>query len=269
LLDQQPHQEWDVGATTPTPPNINTTAYERVKATWVRRGIWNTKWGILPGMSWKHEQPQEEFLREEMARQPEFGEPGQPDFTVPEIPKERQQDDPVVPLETNGVGAEEVIPQRSFVSAGVKPLLSPPPGGLGLTLQNPLPTERSPPPEADRTPPPIPRSRPARKKQPPRSPAPLKTQRGTKAPSVKGEATSNHADTALGPVQPSKVPKPRNLGNATRPGRAQASNESIEAGPSAQAPDGPADPPQDADTPRRSRRLLAVEDTGPTGIKGD
>jgi hypothetical protein len=82
-------------------------------------------------MSWKHEKPQEEFLREEMARQPEFGESGQPHFTVPKIPKERQQDDPVVPLETNGAGAEEVIPQRSFVSTGVKPLLSPPPGGLG------------------------------------------------------------------------------------------------------------------------------------------
>ncbi|KAG5987144.1 hypothetical protein E4U54_005107 [Claviceps lovelessii] len=37
--------------------SINTRAYENVKKTWIRRGIWNQKWGILPGMSWKHEEP--------------------------------------------------------------------------------------------------------------------------------------------------------------------------------------------------------------------
>ena len=40
--------------------NINTRAYEIVRNTWTRRGIWNTRWGILPGMSWKHEEPLEE-----------------------------------------------------------------------------------------------------------------------------------------------------------------------------------------------------------------
>ncbi|PGG99051.1 hypothetical protein GX51_06468 [Blastomyces parvus] len=43
---------------TATPsPDINTKAYERVKATWIRRKIWNIKWGIIPGMVWKHEEP--------------------------------------------------------------------------------------------------------------------------------------------------------------------------------------------------------------------
>ncbi|KKZ60762.1 hypothetical protein EMCG_04572 [[Emmonsia] crescens] len=37
--------------------DINTKAYENVKAIWVRRKIWNRKWGILPGMVWKHEEP--------------------------------------------------------------------------------------------------------------------------------------------------------------------------------------------------------------------
>lgn len=43
----------------PEPPaaNINTNAYERVKSIWVKRGIWNEEWGILPGMAWKHESP--------------------------------------------------------------------------------------------------------------------------------------------------------------------------------------------------------------------
>ncbi|CZR68413.1 uncharacterized protein PAC_18312 [Phialocephala subalpina] len=31
-----------------------------VKNTWTKRGIWNRRWGILPGMSWKHEEPLEE-----------------------------------------------------------------------------------------------------------------------------------------------------------------------------------------------------------------
>lgn len=39
--------------------DINTTAYENIKNTWTKRGIWNKRWGILPGMSWKHEEPLE------------------------------------------------------------------------------------------------------------------------------------------------------------------------------------------------------------------
>lgn len=55
-------------------PDINTKAYERVKATWTRRGIWDRKWGVLPGMSWKHEQPHDEWLAEEMEFDPVFRE---------------------------------------------------------------------------------------------------------------------------------------------------------------------------------------------------
>jgi hypothetical protein len=40
--------------------NINTIAYDNVKRTWVKRKIWNLKWGTLPGMSWKHEEPIED-----------------------------------------------------------------------------------------------------------------------------------------------------------------------------------------------------------------
>ncbi|KAK9859269.1 hypothetical protein MYU51_016445 [Penicillium brevicompactum] len=42
-----------------TTPNVNTIAYENVKKIWVERTIWNEKWGILPGMRWKHEEPVE------------------------------------------------------------------------------------------------------------------------------------------------------------------------------------------------------------------
>ncbi|KAI9769277.1 MAG: hypothetical protein M1840_004406 [Geoglossum simile] len=40
--------------------DINTRAYENVRNTWTKRKIWNGRWGILPGMSWKHEEPLEE-----------------------------------------------------------------------------------------------------------------------------------------------------------------------------------------------------------------
>jgi hypothetical protein len=39
--------------------DIDTMAYENVKNTWAKRGIWNGRWGVLPRMSWKHEEPLE------------------------------------------------------------------------------------------------------------------------------------------------------------------------------------------------------------------
>ena len=41
---------------------INTSAYEVVKETWAKRGIWTERWGILPGMSWKHEWSDKEIF---------------------------------------------------------------------------------------------------------------------------------------------------------------------------------------------------------------
>ncbi|KAL2015845.1 hypothetical protein VTK56DRAFT_4692 [Thermocarpiscus australiensis] len=54
--------------------DINTIAYERVKAIWERWQIWDAKWGVLSGMSWKHEQPYDEFLGEELDIELEDGE---------------------------------------------------------------------------------------------------------------------------------------------------------------------------------------------------
>ena len=44
------------------PMDINTQAYENVKQRWVARKIWDERWRVLPGMSWKHEEPLDEFL---------------------------------------------------------------------------------------------------------------------------------------------------------------------------------------------------------------
>lgn len=48
------------------PEDINTKAYNIIKDNWIQRGIWDTRWLILPGMSWKHERPLEEFLGEDL-----------------------------------------------------------------------------------------------------------------------------------------------------------------------------------------------------------
>ncbi|KAL8725831.1 MAG: hypothetical protein Q9166_007118 [cf. Caloplaca sp. 2 TL-2023] len=40
--------------------DINTQAYKNIKALWEKRNIWDIKWGIMPGMSWKHERPREQ-----------------------------------------------------------------------------------------------------------------------------------------------------------------------------------------------------------------
>ncbi|TRX92089.1 hypothetical protein FHL15_006956 [Xylaria flabelliformis] len=49
------------------PADINTRAYEGVKKIWMERKIWDKKWGMMPGMSWKHEQPFEEWIEQEMS----------------------------------------------------------------------------------------------------------------------------------------------------------------------------------------------------------
>ncbi|CEJ62750.1 hypothetical protein PMG11_11241 [Penicillium brasilianum] len=50
-------QSETAGGSLSTSPDINTRAYEKVKQAWVTRGIWDSEWGTLPGMIWKHERP--------------------------------------------------------------------------------------------------------------------------------------------------------------------------------------------------------------------
>ena len=35
--------------------NLDDMAYEAVKKNWIGDGIWNNKWGELPGLTWIHE----------------------------------------------------------------------------------------------------------------------------------------------------------------------------------------------------------------------
>lgn len=42
--------------------DINTQAYDRVRSRWVARHIWDDGWGVLPGMTWRHEKPLPELV---------------------------------------------------------------------------------------------------------------------------------------------------------------------------------------------------------------
>ena len=46
----------------PSPKDANSKAYENVKKSWVEQNIWDERWGLLPGMSWMHEEPLDRFL---------------------------------------------------------------------------------------------------------------------------------------------------------------------------------------------------------------
>ncbi|KAI0433084.1 hypothetical protein F5Y09DRAFT_300236 [Xylaria sp. FL1042] len=52
------------------PRDINTEAYEKVRDIWIKRGIWDKKWGSMPGMSWKHERPLDQLILEELGPAP-------------------------------------------------------------------------------------------------------------------------------------------------------------------------------------------------------
>ncbi|KID76049.1 uncharacterized protein G6M90_00g078890 [Metarhizium brunneum] len=43
-----------------TSVDIDTIVYQSVKDMWIEDGIWNPKWGELPGMTWIYEEPEEE-----------------------------------------------------------------------------------------------------------------------------------------------------------------------------------------------------------------
>lgn len=56
--------KWQLGDNPATlQPDINTIAYNNVKERWVKRHIWDERWGILPGMRWRHEEHFETFWK--------------------------------------------------------------------------------------------------------------------------------------------------------------------------------------------------------------
>jgi hypothetical protein len=58
---QQIQDESSGKAVVTLPPNVYTEAYETVKKSWTERGLWDQRWGMLPGIAWKHEEPFEDI----------------------------------------------------------------------------------------------------------------------------------------------------------------------------------------------------------------
>ncbi|QSS61266.1 hypothetical protein I7I51_03439 [Histoplasma capsulatum] len=101
----------EVTAPATTEDDINTQAYENIKSTWVRRGIWDVKWGILPGMSWKHERPLE--IGADLLPLPQVNSLGNDSHDAGEAPLPRLFD-PIPPDETDARQTSGVVskPQR-------------------------------------------------------------------------------------------------------------------------------------------------------------
>ncbi|GAP89476.1 putative major royal jelly protein [Rosellinia necatrix] len=80
---------------------INTIAYQEVQARWKRRGIWDERWGIMPGMSWKHEFPLDEVMRVGLGADVAPHQNPPAPLTQPYIPQERG---PLTPPARPGIG---------------------------------------------------------------------------------------------------------------------------------------------------------------------
>ncbi|RDA86377.1 hypothetical protein CP532_1080 [Ophiocordyceps camponoti-leonardi (nom. inval.)] len=46
---------------------VDVMAYENTKKTWMEDGLWDKNWGVVPGMSWKHEHPLQDFFLDDNA----------------------------------------------------------------------------------------------------------------------------------------------------------------------------------------------------------
>ncbi|PFH62980.1 hypothetical protein XA68_10731 [Ophiocordyceps unilateralis] len=46
---------------------IHIVAFDNLKNTWTKYGLWDQTWGLLPGNSWKHERPLQDFLANDAA----------------------------------------------------------------------------------------------------------------------------------------------------------------------------------------------------------
>jgi len=267
----------------PLPIDANAIAYERVKAAWTEWHVWNPKWGVLPGMSWHHEVPFDEYLRAELGDEPAD------DYESPRDIAARE-----------GL-ADFVARLRNFHS--MSPCQSPPPHGLEPASKPTHDGEAAPPIPASvvddetgasvpdtaaanmagptptsavatiRPPtPPISRGRPGRKgKQKGFITGPA-ARRGRRKASPENEADKSEIErSALGQVGPSRVSKAYHSPQPAARGRRKV-------GRAVPAPDPPPleepDPSLEATQaavgpPRKSKRLLEVAGKRDTDTEGD
>lgn len=220
------------------PADINSRAYENVKVTWVKRGIWNRRWGILPGMNWKHEEDLDAMLLEELGPRPESdlgreeGEVGGGAET-----SSRRIFSPFSPVEP---------PDLSDGPQGSSPILG------QTSLQDG--DENHQPPASDQP------GRPtASREDEPATAAAESPRRSTKAQLRRGGRARRAAGTDRGPVSPAaKVNKSqtkKTKPNQSRRGKRASASAAVL--PEPQPPQDVPEPPAayTPETPRRSRRI--------------
>lgn len=269
--DQQEGSPGDETTVT-IPPNINTIAYERVKNSWIKWQIWDTKWGVLPGMSWIHEKPLEEFIREELgddldpgeadgidANRSEQAEPLGRDMFLPVV---QQQSGSVGGMtyapDTNGDGTGGIVRPPGVVEPDQPAESSQKPESRGLNVSAPdVPQIKSPPPagnDAGNSPlASSPLDGVAGRSQPASS-TPRRTQPRRRTAQSAQTQPANAKPSALQPVRPAKVSKVRKPRRPALSGRPEPD----------EAPDDAGQPTVTDTPPRRSRRLQAAQDNKPT-----
>jgi len=263
-LDKETYQARPEGGA-PPPANLNTTAYDRVKARWKKWGVWNDNWGVLPGMSWPHERPLEDFLREQM-----LGEYPEPDAKHPSKgPSEDSSPEPrsfrsAAPTPTTVAPKDERSISPCFAPQEAPPQLSVadnhPTQSQGDTQPASAPTTSGGNLFSSRYIPIPPWHCPDQHEQ--KSPVPARRGQQTARSSSSGSDAdvSGASSSALGPIRPGRVSKTPHAHH--RPSKAlEAAAAAGLLAPKLEI----LDESQVPDSPRRSKRLLAAVEKG--GIK--
>ncbi|OTA55148.1 hypothetical protein K449DRAFT_400323 [Hypoxylon sp. EC38] len=74
----------------PPPGDIYSQAYEIVRGRWVNRHIWDDEWGVLPGTTWQHEKPLNDFTDSEPESESEYYSSAPPTPTLPKTNKDSE-----------------------------------------------------------------------------------------------------------------------------------------------------------------------------------
>jgi hypothetical protein len=245
--------------------DINTRAYEKVKNTWSKRGIWNKRWGVLPGMLWKHEEPLEEETADGPAPQANSVEIGSHEvgeasiITMNGAPLRNIFGHPVPNLLESGIPSPVESNHRQVASV-MNTSQQGPSTDVDLTGLENGDAERSP------SPPNSPRFRTGRRVLRPTTGQASRP--GKREPSHKeGQPVAN---TSLGPVHPSKISKATGKKRAA-PQRRPRISKSVSSGglPLSSAVDSAKVPPSPARVaPRRSQRIQPPESGMPNNTTG-
>lgn len=230
--------------------DINTRAYESVKTTLTERGMRIETWGILPGMSWKHEEPLEEEAGQDPAPVP--ANPLVTGNHVVEV-HTRRNFEPPSPIESNHHQVSSALNSpRQNLSADV----------YAAGLENAI---------AERVPSTLSSPRPSPETE--RFIRPTAGQASRKKSSHKVGQSQPVAGASLSPVHPSKVSKAagkKRPGPQRRPKPNATREVPSDDPPLFSSPDINEPLPQTASSPpRRSNRLQLHEASvanGPAGI---